>query len=104
MDDQLFLCSKNEYKDFLKTIKKGCIEVKEQNINGDKVYNVISKKTNKTLCARKINEHEEQYYIFDTPDVDETQPLTFTKKYEVTTPQAFQKILDYLREKNVRNI
>lgn len=101
--NDIFEVSRDEYKSFVETIKPEYRDLKveddDENHIAAKIY---SKKTGKYLCARiarkpddEVKERE-KYYIFETPDKEESRAPIPTYKLELKTKEEVQKFFDAL--------
>ena len=111
MDESIYEVTRDEYVGFLGEFRKEAGEVETQYQDNITTLSIISKKTGKKVCARKIDQDtgEEVYYIFNMPDDDERcaakpfRKITLDTKEEV---QAFFDVLNQLtkEQKDDRNI
>lgn len=101
LSDDIFEVSKTQYKDFVDGIKPGCGNLVDKKNGGYIAHQIYSKKTGLLLCERRAYDRTqtEKYYIFDTPDADETREVVRHPVYTITDAKEFQKILDYLAQK-----
>lgn len=107
MDNSIYEVTREEYKTFIEQIIPGCGKVETTNAG---IYNftyIISKKTGKKLCGRRIfigeNSHKaqpEKYYIYEYPDYDERRDPVPKTKVILETPKEVQAFFDAVSKMN----
>ncbi len=102
MNKEFYEVNRNDYKEFISTIKSDCRDIRIENISDVRqAANVYSKKTNKLLCGREYNIQDvermpEKYYIYSTPDAEESVPARGKIQITLETKEEVQKFFDYL--------
>lgn len=102
-DIDIYEVSREEYKGFVDTIRPECRDVRIEEDNVDYTSaKIFSKKTGKCLCSRIARkpdsgkEEPEKYYIFETPDKDESRAPTPIYKLELKNKEEVQSFFDAL--------
>ena len=119
MDRNIYEVTRNDYKGFVKTIKPEARDVRTDYIDDYHLAtNIYSKKTNKILCGRvtdmrtdeDVERDAERYYIYNSPEPDESLPAIPTRKVVLETKEQVQALFDWMKrvregeEENGRDI
>lgn len=92
MNDEIYEVSFDDYWHFLKGIKRECTMIEKE----EEKVTIYSIKTGKRLAK-----HEgEKFYIFNTPDSDESIEPTPHIKLNLTTAEQVKTFFDFINEKN----
>ena len=104
MFNDVFKVTRNDYKNFIETLKRGCwhaqVTQPDEQHESIEIYSI---KNNKRLSCRvyaiddKINETEE-YYIFELPDADEQVPPKAKVQVTLDDPKQIQALLDAIKK------
>lgn len=103
MDKDIFEVSRDEYAGLIGEMKVKCFDMEKEYQNTDIYIRLKSKKTGKLITERIIHDNsEEQYYIFELPNIDERLAPKKIRQYQLETKeevQAFFNILNKLQKK-----
>ena len=93
---EIYEISRDDYVGFFGQIKKECIDTEiESHDNGFKMY--VFNKTHTKHFATYINiNDQENYYIFDMPDVEERCPPKRVRKIQLNTREEVEAFFNII--------
>lgn len=103
MIDSMYEVTRNDYKGFIRRlypekIYSYCVEYEDCI-----TYGIKSLRTDNILCARTSFKEDgipEKYFIVNYPEDDEWGAAVPVFRYVCSSPEEFQKILNFYSEKN----
>ncbi len=99
MNEEIYEVLLSDYENFLRTIKPNYRKIITDKTEDDnEIISIYSTKTNKLLTKRIKNKNSEKYYIFNTPEADESIEPVPRIQLHLETPDEVKNFFEIINK------